>query len=103
MWSGLSVDRRQARVLGGGVSRSAVRVVVADRIVIDARKMTVVVRYHKTELESEADYETFADADAFAVHGDNTLELRRDSEVIGFVHAERWDSVCTTQSADRSV
>jgi hypothetical protein len=72
-------------------------------MVIDARQMTVVVRYHKTELESEADYETFADADAFAVHGDNTLELRRDSEVIGFVHAERWDSVCTTQSADRSV
>lgn len=72
-------------------------------MVIDARQMTVVVRYHKTELEREADYESFADADAFAVHGDNTLELRRDGEVIGFVHAERWDSVCTTQDADRSV
>lgn len=91
-------------MLGGGVSRAAVRVVVSDGMVIDARQMTVLVRYHKTELERDADYETFADADAFAVHEDNTLELRRADEVIGFVHAERWDSVCTTEdAADRSV
>ena len=64
--------------------------------------MSVLVRYHKTELEMEADYETFADADAFAVHDDNTLELLRNSEVVGFVHPERWDSVCTTAHAAQS-
>lgn len=65
--------------------------------------MSVLVRYHKTELEMEADYETFAYADSFAVHADNTLELLRNSEVIGFVHPERWDSVRTTEDADQSV
>jgi uncharacterized protein YaiE (UPF0345 family) len=66
-------------------------------------EMSVLVRYHKTELEVEADYQTFACADAFAVHGDNTLELLRESEVIGFVHPERWDSVCTTEDAAQAV
>jgi len=65
--------------------------------------MPVLVRYHKTELEMEADYETFTNADAFAVHGDHTLELLRNSEVIGFVHPERWDSVYTTEDADKPV
>lgn len=77
---------------------------MAGCLVIDGRrKMTVLVRYHKTELEMEADYETFARANAFVVHGDNTLELRRDGEVIGFVHPERWDSVLTTEDADQTV
>ena len=102
--SGLSVALAERPVLGGDTSTSAASgtswSTFGDR---RPKKMSVLVRYHKTELEVEADYETFAYADAFAVHGDNTLELLRNSEVIGFVHPERWDSVCTTEDADQAV
>lgn len=92
-------------MLAGGVRTSAPDQGRRGRLlVIDGRrKMSVLVRYHKTDLELEADYETFADANAFVVHDDNTLEIRRDGEVIGFVHPERWDSVCTTEDADQPV